>query len=340
MGHNKSFSVVDDDFEFDEAYFRTFYKPLSNLPTPPLSSQNSSATQSPRIVPGDAEVLNSDLLGNSTRLATTFSKTRTTDQAFCSLAPAIHLTRMLPPGLALESPSVAVVHNILTHAMLPMDAIALATCILDALPRRYRNTWRMSYPRSRQTSPASKRHTMPSGPIQPPAHFDAVFPEVNVLAALIIANKFIEDLHEPTSYYANEWGRDMWSCEQINVTERCIMEALEYRIIPLLDDQYIKQARHDIELARRELLDETSELAMEAREYELYNNNSRPMSSGEAVIGLGLSLTPADTPKTEVRTPGSQTSEGLDLATREAFGKSPPVPHDYLRFPADVTPRS
>lgn len=339
MGHNKSFSVVDDDFEFDEAYFRTFYKPLSNLPTPPLSSQNSSATQSPRIVPGDTEALNSDLLGISTNLATAFSKTRTTDQLSNCLAPAIHLTRMLPPGLALESPSVAVVHMMLTHAMLPMDAVALATCILDALPRRYRNTWRMSYPRSRQTTPASKRHTMPSGPIQPPAHNDTVFPEVNVLAALIIANKFIEDLHEPTSWYANEWGRDMWTCEQINVTERCIMEALEYRIIPLLDDQYIKQARHDIELARRELLDETSELSMEAREYELYNS-ARPVISGQAVIGLGLSLTPADTPKSEVRTPGSQTAEGLDLATREAFSKSPPVPHDFLRFPADVKPRS
>ncbi|KAK6819559.1 hypothetical protein PG990_010056 [Apiospora arundinis] len=338
MGHNKSFSVVDDDFEFDEAYFRTFYKPLSNLPTPPLSSQNSSATQSPRIVPGDAEALNSDLLGNSPRLATAFSQTSTTDQLSPSLAPAIHLTRMLPPGLALESPSVSVVHMMLTHAMLPMDAIALATCILDALPRRYRNTWRMSYPRSRQTAPTSKRHTLPSGPIQPPAHVDAVLPEVNVLAALIIANKFIEDLHEPTSFYASEWGRNMWSCEQINVTERCIMEALEYRIIPLLDDQYIKQARHDIELARRELLDENSELAMEAREYELYN--ARPMSSGQAVAGLGLQLTPADTPKSEVRTPGSQTAEGLDLATREAFGRSPPVPHDYLRFPLDATPRS
>lgn len=70
MGHNKSFSVNtfsahDDDFEFDEAYFRTFYKPLSNLPTPPLSSQSSSATQSPRMLADDAEPLNSDLLGKS-----------------------------------------------------------------------------------------------------------------------------------------------------------------------------------------------------------------------------------------------------------------------------------
>lgn len=326
MGHNKSFSVNtfsahDDDFEFDEAYFRTFYKPLSNLPTPPLSSQSSSATQSPRLLADDAEPLNSDLL-----------------------APAIHLTRMLPPGLSLEDPSVATVHTMLTHANLPMDSIALATCVLDALPGRYRNAWRMSYPRSRQTSPATKRHTLPSGPIQPPAQSDAVLPEVNILAALIIATKFVEDLHEPTAFFASEWGRDLWSCEQINVTERCIMEALGYRILPLWEEQYIKMARHDIELVRRELLDEGSELATANREYEFSPvadpASARPMSSGRATLGLGLQLTPTETPKTEMATtPPLSRTDVLARETREAFSKSPPVPVDYLHLPLDATPR-
>jgi hypothetical protein len=64
MGHNKSYSHVDDDFEFDESYFRKFYKPLSNLPTPPPSSRNSSATQSPRMVAEDTEI-DASLLGTS-----------------------------------------------------------------------------------------------------------------------------------------------------------------------------------------------------------------------------------------------------------------------------------
>jgi hypothetical protein len=64
MGHNKSFSQ-NDDFEFDEAYFRKIYKPLSNLPTPPPSSHNSSATQSPRILAEDLEQLNAEFLGTS-----------------------------------------------------------------------------------------------------------------------------------------------------------------------------------------------------------------------------------------------------------------------------------
>lgn len=253
---------------------------------------------------------------------------------------------MLPPGLSLEDPSVAIVHTMLTYANLPMDSIALATCVLDALPGRYRNTWRMSYPRSRQTSLAAKRHTLPSGPIQPPAQSDAVLPEVNILAALIIATKFVEDLHEPTAFFASEWGRDLWSCEQINVTERCIMEALGYRILPLWEEQYIKMARHDIELVRRELLDEGSELATASREYAFGgvagpdSAPARPMSSGRATLGLGLQLTPAETPKTETATavPMSQT-DGLARETREAFSKSPPVPRDYLHLPLDATPQ-
>jgi hypothetical protein len=66
MGHSKSFSQ-NDGFEFEEACFRKFYKPLSNLPTPPPSSRNSSATQSPRIPVEDTGVLSIELLGRLPR---------------------------------------------------------------------------------------------------------------------------------------------------------------------------------------------------------------------------------------------------------------------------------
>jgi hypothetical protein len=64
MGHNKSFSAQEDDFEFDEAYFRKFYKPLSNLPTPPPSSRDSSVPpESPRIAEQNADGFSAELLG-------------------------------------------------------------------------------------------------------------------------------------------------------------------------------------------------------------------------------------------------------------------------------------
>lgn len=237
---------------------------------------------------------------------------------------------MTPPGLSVEPPSIIIVQTILSHAELPLDTIALAACILDTLPARFHSRWRMSYPRSRQPPPTSKRHPFPAGLYQPPSN-DVVYPEVVILAALILAFKFVEDKQDSTQYFSLVWGRQLWSCDQINVTEQCIMEAIGYHILPLWSVEYIKQARHDIELARRELLDENRE-PKESEEYELCN--SKPMSSGKAVVGFGLQLTPAETPKSELYNSYDHI-QSLDQETREAFGNQESVPHDYLHLPAE-----
>ncbi|KAI1491667.1 hypothetical protein F5X96DRAFT_455916 [Biscogniauxia mediterranea] len=311
MGHNKSFSLQDDDFEFDEAYFRQFYKPLSNLPTPPPSSRNSSASQSPCIVAEDADGPNSPFLG-----------------------PAAHLARMLPPGASFITPSIPVVQSMLARANLPMDIIALAVCILDSLNSRFSRSWRISFPLNHQAQPLPKRHTLPSGPVQV-AHIDSVYPEIIILAALIIADKFVEDMQESTQYFASAWGNNVWSCEQINFTERCIMESLNYRIMPLWEPGSIKQARHDIEMARREIMQENTALALGDG---CKNSNKHIKSVSSGVIGLGLPLTPADTPKSEVPSPfGHIQKLELEQETREAFSNSKVVPQDYLRLPYETT---
>ncbi|KAI1346540.1 hypothetical protein F5Y01DRAFT_297658 [Xylaria sp. FL0043] len=275
MGHTKSFSVahaapVDDDFEFDESYFRQFYKPLSNLPTPPPSTRNSSANQSPRVSLDDTEGPNSQFLG-----------------------PAAHLARMLPPGASFITPSIPAVQQMLARANLPMDIIALAVCILDSLNSKFSRNWRVAFPLNRQGQPASKRHTLPSAPSHA-THINSVFPEIIILAALMIADKFVEDLQSPTQYFASTWGNNLWTYEQINFTERCIMESLGYRILPLWDPALIKQARHDIEMARREIIQESTGCVGEEG-----RRHFKSMSSGHAVVGLGLQLTPAATPDSE-----------------------------------------
>ncbi|KAI1420935.1 hypothetical protein F5Y12DRAFT_81343 [Xylaria sp. FL1777] len=273
MGHTKSFSVapvVDDDFVFDESYFRQFYKPLSNLPTPPPSTRNSSANQSPRVSLDDTEGPNSQFLG-----------------------PAAHLARMLPPGASFITPSIPAVQQMLARANLPMDIIALAVCILDSLNSKFSRSWRVAFPLNRQGQPASKRHTLPSTPGHA-THINSVFPEIIILAALMIADKFVEDLQSPTQYFTSTWGNNLWTCEQINFTERCIMESLGYRILPLWDPALIKQARHDIEMARREIIQESTRCVGEDG-----RKHFKSMSSGHAVVGLGLQLTPAATPDSE-----------------------------------------
>jgi len=60
----------DDDFDFDQEYFTRTYQPLSNLPTPPPSSRNTSAAQSPKTIFKDGGLLESELLGQSERTGT------------------------------------------------------------------------------------------------------------------------------------------------------------------------------------------------------------------------------------------------------------------------------
>ncbi|OTB12715.1 hypothetical protein K445DRAFT_320855 [Daldinia sp. EC12] len=305
MGHSRCFSTYDDDFEFDDAYFRQFYKPLSNLPTPPPSSKNSSAAQSPRITSEDVDSVSPEFLG-----------------------PAAHLARMLPPGASFMTPSISIVQGILTRANLPMDIVALAVCILDSLNSRFSRSWRISFPLNKPSELAPKRHTLPSGVAQA-VHIDSVPPEVIILAALIIADKFVEDLLESTQYYASVWGQNLWTCEQINFTERCIMENLGYRILPLWEAKSIKQARHDIEMARRELINED----ICAGEESKLAKHGKSMSSGHAVVGLGIQPTPAGTPKSELTTPFGHT-HNLGVETREAFSNPTALPRDYLHLPS------
>ncbi|KAI0165600.1 hypothetical protein GGR57DRAFT_448046 [Xylariaceae sp. FL1272] len=265
-----SLALEDDDFEFEEICFRDFYKPLSNLPTPPLSIHTSSASQSPEATPQNEETLNSQYLG-----------------------PAAHLVRMLPPGSSsFITPSRSIVQNILLRANLSMDIIALAVCILDSLDAKFSRNWRISFPLNIQGHSTSKRHTMPSIPVRP-GHISSVSPEVIILASLIIARKFVDDVHQPTQSFRTQWGESIWTCDEINFTERCIMENLNYRIFPLWNPELIKEARHDIELARREIIQESSAARDEGKKH------LKSMSSGNAIVGLGLQLTPAATPRTE-----------------------------------------
>lgn len=231
------------------------------------------------------------------------------------------------------TPSVSIVQEMLMRADLPMDVIALAVCILDSLTWKFSRSWRSSFPLTSNKS----AHELRTGHASS-QHIDSVFPEVIILGALIIATKFTEDMQETTQYFSSAWGRGLWSCEQINFTERCIMESLGYHILPLWNMKYIKQARHDIEMARRELLDE------DAGSYKdnWSAKHTKSKSAGHAIVGLGLQLTPGETPTSEATSifgheRGQSQGQTLGQEVREAFSKAKALPDDYLHLPGEAT---
>ncbi|KAK4155803.1 hypothetical protein C8A00DRAFT_31355 [Chaetomidium leptoderma] len=288
--HSPDYS--DDEFDFDEEYFSRTYQPLSNLPTPPPSSRVSLGDQSPRALLEDGGLLDSALLG-----------------------PAIHLVNLIPPAASLTAPSVPLVHEMLVRSDLPMETIALAVCILDSLSSKFSLNWRLLCPLAQRepTNEMTKRHTIQARPVgATQLHIDSVNPEVIVLTALIIAVKFLVDSQEATNYYRAAWGNNMWSCDQINVTERCIMENLGYRILPLWDTVLIADAVRDMQRAARQVV----ALPPPPRNGEVHK---RSVSSGEALSSHSHSHSHALLPLTPAETPVSETGPTV-RPVREAAG--------------------
>ncbi|KAH7375100.1 hypothetical protein B0T11DRAFT_234530 [Plectosphaerella cucumerina] len=294
----------DDEYP-EEQYFT--YRPLSNLPTPPPSSRNSSADQSPRVPLDDGEQLQDKFLG-----------------------PAIHLINLVPTSASLMTPSVHLVQAILSRTDLPLESIALAACILDSLNSKFALSWRLQCPLIADllASP-TKRHSVAGSFQQAQLHIDSVQPELIILAALVIAAKFTDDHHDSTSYYCAAWGRNLWSCPQLNVTERVICENLNWRIKPLADDEdLLAETLVDMQLAARMRGAVTGppptvtrrQLASLGSGFKLHSK-SKSMSVGPALVGLGLPLTPVETPLYE----GDDASTDYMSLPPPACGKALPT---------------
>ncbi|KAG5981166.1 hypothetical protein E4U55_003226 [Claviceps digitariae] len=270
------------------AYFT--YRPLSNLPTPPPTyKENKSPSTSASDSPTAAELGGSKFRG-----------------------PAVHLVNLIPSSASLASASVPDVQALLSRADLPIETIALAVCILDSLDKKFARAWRLScpsYPGAPVPSSSHlKRHSLPPTSLlyqhqqHQMLHIDSVPPEIIVLAALVIAAKFTVDTPQQTQYYCDAWGRGKWSHDQLNVSERCIMESLDYRIMPLCDEDCLADAMVDMQLAGQQFHCDMRELtppeSVASNDYEtnfvMGHSRSKTMAPSSTGSGLGLSLTPMD----------------------------------------------
>ncbi|OBT84262.1 hypothetical protein VE02_06975 [Pseudogymnoascus sp. 03VT05] len=201
----------DYDSEDDSEYYFHTYAPLSCFPTPPPSSHTSSPPSPFPNTPSDCS-LNTSLRG-----------------------PATYLSNLIPCAASLLSPSPSLAHTLLTHANLPIETLALAACILDSLTPRFATLWRRSLPLS--SLPTESQH------------IDTVRPEIIILAALMIAHKFLDDAGARTRTYSEVVGGGRWGVEMLNVTERCVLENLGWRVARLWRGELIEGAEEDMRRA-------------------------------------------------------------------------------------------
>ncbi|KAL3418315.1 hypothetical protein PVAG01_10031 [Phlyctema vagabunda] len=276
---NMSISSVDS---FDEEYFLKTYVPLSNLPTPPLSAQSSSSSgriETPKSLNLSFDELDPDLLG-----------------------PSIYMTNLIPSSTSLITPSIPLIHAILTRANLPLETLAMAVCILDSLNSKFALSWRRSCPL--ETPPTSPiRSTFPDEYL--PTHIDTVRPELIAVSALILATKFVHDAQQDTIKYIQDWELGFWSCDQVNYTQRCLLENLGYRLMPLWQEHIIIEALENMERAGNQI-DSWEDVIALADETNV-----------KSFQGVGDQLTPAGTPVDDAL----QGNRSLPAETKDAFSR-------------------
>jgi hypothetical protein len=181
-------------------------------------------------------------------------------------------------------------------------------------------------------------------------HIDSIHPELIILSALILAVKFLDDAQQTTKEYAASWGKGIWSCQQVNFTQRCLLENVGYRILPLWDHDIILEALEDMEKARQQFshpVYEDHKIWEEESSFGGFlERNQRMSDDGKAVLGLGDQLTPVETPVVENIRPmmdvSNETRHAFQSSTRDHGGLHLPdrtaETRDMEPFPVYVDP--
>jgi len=177
----------------------------------------------------------------------------------------------------------------LSRANLPLETIALAVCILDSLDSYFAICFRKNCP---LTPPP-----FPFIPYTEP-HIDAIHPELLILAALVLAVKFVDDAQVSTGWYVREWGRDLWTCAQVNFCQTALMENIGWRLKPLWEEGIISEALRDMSMAGQQFhplffVDEDWETTQgEKNTISGERLTLNDLKAEETILGFGNVMTP------------------------------------------------
>jgi hypothetical protein len=199
---------IDEDAELDE-YFAT-YVPLSNLPTPPTSPVPILGTPGP-ISEFTCEMQTDTAQGRESILM------RSAD-------PSQRLSRLVPQNASRQRPCPALIASYLNRARLPESTVAFAACILDSLSRQFVRAWR----RECDAVNTSRRSAFQS---------TSCPSELIVLAALAIANGFLDDVRGEPRWWASYVACGAVQLKEVDATIRCVFKDLDYDLCGFTADE-------------------------------------------------------------------------------------------------------
>lgn len=137
---------------------------------------------------------------------------------------------MLPGNLSGQKASVSAIEGFLERACLPVDMVAFAACVLDALSEDFSRRWRDAF-----LPMDAARLDFYLGPDcwqAPTMSLDLV-----VLAALALAHGFIDDRGRSNKHWAVIEAAGRFTTKEVDRTKRCILEDLDYGLFRISDER-------------------------------------------------------------------------------------------------------
>ena len=152
-----------------------------------------------------------------------------------SIVYALHLAGLVPRNVAGHKSSVSVIHGFLERACLPVEIVAFAACVLDALSDEFASRWHDAF---LPMKPSTLDYYLGADCWQQPT----VSPDLIVLAALALAHGFIEDRGRSNAHWAKIEGAGMFDAKEVGKTKTCILEDIDYGLFRLSEERVQQMA--------------------------------------------------------------------------------------------------
>ena len=137
------------------------------------------------------------------------------------LVYALHLAGLVPRNVSAQKPSVSAIQGFLERACLPVEMVAFAACVLDALSDGFAARWNDAF-LPMQTSTLD--YYLGIDCWQQPN----TSPDLIVLAALALAHGFVDDRGRSNAHWAKIEGAGRFDAKEVSKTKMCILEDIDY----------------------------------------------------------------------------------------------------------------
>ncbi|KAL5419754.1 hypothetical protein PMIN03_000356 [Paraphaeosphaeria minitans] len=212
-----NFSDMDD--EELELYLASCV-PLSNLPTPPPAKDQPLPTSTTKSLPSPPSESDMERHRPCPELE----------------VYALYLASLVPRNVAGHKSSVAAIEGFLARACLPVEMVAFAACVLDALSDGFASRWRDAFLPMDTTR---LDYYLGTDCWQQPQ----TSPDLIVLAALALAHGFIDDRGRSNGHWARIEAAGRFDAKEVSKTKLCILEDIDYGLFRISEEMLQRMAK-------------------------------------------------------------------------------------------------